>query len=113
MMVVIEISFLAVITFKLNSILKFHFDKVIHKIKVRINEEDLPAVLLHSALRYISKTVPKKKARRREENFQKLLIFSLEIIIQISNTMSLLNYFPIFRALFGLDALLNGSISPH
>lgn len=58
MMVVIEISFLAVITFKLNSILKFHFDKVIHKIKVRINEEDLPAVLLHSALRYISKTVP-------------------------------------------------------
>ena len=50
MMVVIEISFLAVITFKLNSILKFHFDKVIHKIKVRINEEDLPA-RLQSALK--------------------------------------------------------------
>ena len=84
MMVVIEISFLAVITFKLNSILKFHFDKVIHKIKVRINEEDLPAVLLHSALRYISKTVPNslKKARRREENFQKLLIFSLDFKTQ-------------------------------
>ena len=75
MMVVIEISFLAVITFKLNSILKFHFDKVIHKIKVRINEEDLPAVLLHSALRYISKTVPKKKGPQKGIKFSKIVDF--------------------------------------